>query len=101
LDAARNTDCVLIDQAASLFAHVRTKVCVMSVSPRSQDCIDRLRCPDLRDLPRDTVILLHNSLVHIVRMRKSIEVAERQLELAKAAARDSECLLAELRKDGF
>jgi hypothetical protein len=34
-------------------------------------------------------------------MRRSIEAAERQLEVAKAAAKDSECLLTKLRKDGF
>jgi len=73
----------------------------MSVTSRSQNCIDRIRCPEARSLPRDTVILLRNSLAHIVRMRRSIEIAERQLELAKAAAWDSERLLAELRRAGF
>jgi len=71
----------------------------MSVTGRNS--IDRIRCPDIAGLPEVTVILLHNSLVHIVRMRSSIEAAERQLELAKAAVKDSECLLAELRKDGI
>jgi len=73
----------------------------MSVTSRSQNSADRIPCPDVRGLPRDTVILLHYSLAHIVRMRKSIELAERQLELAKAAAWDSKRLLAELRRAGF
>jgi len=71
----------------------------MSVTPRNP--VDRIRCPDIEGLSEDTVILLHNSLVHIVRMRRSIEAAERQLERAKAAAANSERLLAQLQRDGF
>jgi len=52
-------------------------------------------------LPRDAVILLHNSLVHIVRICRGKEVALRRLERAKAAAWDTMRLLAELRRDGF
>ena len=74
----------------------------MPVSPHQrQNCIDRVRCPDIRGLSTATVILLHNSLVHIVRMRRSIEVTTSQLERAKEAAWESECLLAELHRDGF
>jgi len=45
--------------------------------------------------------LLRNSLVHILRMRRSIEVAHRQVQCAKEAAWESKCLLAQPRKRGF
>jgi len=73
----------------------------MAIAREPQNSIDCIRCPDIGGLPEDTVILLHNSLVHIVRMRRSIEAANRQVQRAKAAACDSERLLADLRRDGF
>jgi hypothetical protein len=50
----------------------------MAVTRQVADCMERIRCPAIERLPRDTVILLHNSLVHIVRLRRGIEVTDRQ-----------------------
>jgi len=47
------------------------------------------------------VVLLHNSLVHIVRMRRGIEATGRQVQRSKEAAWGSIFLLAELRRRGF
>jgi len=71
----------------------------MSVTPH--DCIDRIRCPAIEGLPTDTVIMLHNSRVHIVQLRRGIEATARQVQRARKAAWDSIFLLAALRRNGF
>jgi len=73
----------------------------MAVTRQRADCMDHIRGPAIERLPRDTVILLHNSLVHIVRLRRGIEVTDRQVQRAREAACDSVFLLAELRRHGF
>ena len=73
----------------------------MVVTGQPETWVDGIRFPAIKGLPKDTVVLPHNSLVHIARMRRSIEVAERQLERARAAVWESQRLLVELRKDGF
>jgi len=52
-------------------------------------------------LPRGTVILPSNSRVHIVKSRRRIQVAQRQLELTEVAAWDRISFWRELCRDGF
>ena len=92
---------MLVNQGAKLFAQVRAKVWAMVVTRQPRDCVDRIRCPDINGLPSEVVILLHDSLVHIVRMRRGIEVTNRQVQSARQAAWGSIFLLAELRRQGF
>ena len=40
---------------------------------RPRDCIDRIRCPDIKDLPTVTIRTLHRSMVKITRLRRSVE----------------------------
>jgi hypothetical protein len=68
---------------------------------RTQYRIDQMRCPAIQGLDEDTVRLLHKSLVHIVRMRRSIERIRLQLLRSSEAAIDCEILLRRLRREGF
>ena len=77
------------------------KVWAMAVTRQPRNCVDRIRCPDIDGLPGEVVVLLHNSLVHIVRMRRGIEATGRQVQRSKEAAWGSIFLLAELRRRGF
>src|SRR5262245_27991717 len=45
----------------------------MGTSDRPQNCIDGIRCPAIKGLPRETVHILHHSLVGLVCMQRSIE----------------------------
>ena len=63
--------------------------------------IEDLRVPNINGLPRGVVQTLHDSIVHIVRMRRSIEGVHRDLEQSKLAAFESCELLKRLRIEGF
>ena len=69
------------------------------ISVTDQPRTDDIRSPGMN--PRDTVFLLQDSLVHILRMRVSIKAVYRQAERAQAAISDAERLLADLQKHGF
>ena len=55
--------------------------------------IDDIRCP----LPRDTVILLHHTIVQITLMRRSIEATRLQVDQSIRAIWETRELLARLR----
>ena len=63
--------------------------------------IDQIRCPVIRGLDKDTVDMLHTSLVQIVKMRRSIECAQLQVHRSWRAAYESEDLLRRLRERGY
>jgi hypothetical protein len=51
------------------------------------------RCPATKGLPEDAVHLLHQSFVHILRMRRSIERTDRLIASSRQAALASRELL--------
>jgi phosphoribosylcarboxyaminoimidazole (NCAIR) mutase len=73
----------------------------MNVVERTQNSIDSIRCPAIRGLDKDTVHMLHISLVQIVQMRRSIERAELQIRRSSRAAYESVELLRRLYERGF
>ena len=80
----------------------KSGVVAMRVADQPPDnCIDHLRCPAIDGLPPETVAMLHHSLVDIVRMRRSIESAGRQVRHSLDAALDSAELLRRLHLEGF
>jgi len=70
-------------------------------SEQRQYAIDRIRCPTIKGLPRDTVHILHKSLVDIVRMRMSVELAGVQLKRSHRSLRETNDLLERVRTQGF
>jgi len=56
-----------------------------------------LRCPAVKGLPDDDVRLLHDSIMRIAQMRRSIEETDHQLALSKKALGQSRELLKRLR----
>ena len=73
----------------------------MNVMERTQHRINHVRCPVIQGLDRDTVHMLHQSLVEIVHMRRSIERAELQIGRSLAAATDTMQLLGQLLRKRF
>jgi len=73
----------------------------MNVTERTQFRIDHIRCSAIQSLDKDTVHMLHQSLVHLVRMRRSIERAELQIGRSWTSAIDSMLLLGQLRREGL
>jgi len=73
----------------------------MDITGQPQNYIDYIRVPVLKSLPRDIVIELHKTLVHLVKMRRSVEVADMHVQRSIQAVRDTQTLLARLRRDGF
>jgi len=49
----------------------------------------------------DTAIMLHQTMVQVVAMRRSIETARLHLDQSKCALREARQLLERLRRDGF
>jgi len=72
----------------------------MNVIERTQHRIDHMRCPAIEGLDSDTVHMLHQSMVQIVQMRRSIERIELQVHRSRCAAYESEDLLRRLRERG-
>jgi hypothetical protein len=75
--------------------------CAVESSARRRKRIDDVRCPDIKGLPDDIVHVLHNSFVGILRMRRSIENADRVAESGRRAAIEAQALLARLKAEGF
>jgi hypothetical protein len=73
----------------------------MAISDRPQNCIDRIRCPAIDGLSRETVHILHKSLVGLVYLRRSIEDTKLCVDRSWDAVRESNKLLHRLRIDGF
>jgi len=73
----------------------------MGTTDRPQNCIDGIRCPAIKGLPRETVHILHHSLVGLVCMQRSIEDVKLQVDRSWDAVRESRKLLHRLRKEGF
>ena len=73
----------------------------MSSTDRPLDCVDRIRCPAIKGLPRETVHILHDSLVSLVHLQRSIEGARLQVDRSCDAVRESKKLLHRLRMEGF
>ena len=73
----------------------------MNVIERTQHRIDHMRCPAIGGLDGDTVHMLHQSMVHIVQLRRSIERAELQVHRSWHAAYESEDLLRRLCERGY
>jgi len=66
-----------------------------------QDCIGGIRCPAIKGLPTETVNLLHQSMVEIVQLRRSIEYARIGVDHSWRAVLESRDLLKRLRLEGF
>lgn len=73
----------------------------MGVNGQPQNCIDDIRCPAIKGLPRETIVMLHKSLVSIAHMRLSIESVNFQVYRSSSAVHESKELLRRLRREGF
>jgi len=57
-----------------------------------------VRCPVVKGLPDDVYHILHHSFVHIIRLRRSIESADAQVDRSREAILESRELLMRLRR---
>jgi hypothetical protein len=73
----------------------------MGVMPSPVTCVDSLRCPRIEGLPAGVVTQLHQSIVRLVQLRRSLEITSLHLERSKEAVWQSRQLLEKIRKDGF
>ena len=71
------------------------------MSNRKRKRIDGLRFPNINGLPEDVVHSLHHSLVHITRMRRSIERTDNLVKRSMLAVSESCQLLKRLRCNGL
>lgn len=69
--------------------------------PIPKNCIDQIRCPAIQGMPRETVHMLHDSLVGLVYLRRSIEHTQLHVDRSLDAVRECEKLLHRLRMEGF
>jgi len=68
---------------------------------RCRKRIEDVRCPVVKGLPDDVYHMLHHSFVHIIRLRRSIENADAQVERSREAILESREMLQRLRLDGL
>ena len=66
-----------------------------------QHSINDIRCPAIKGLRRDVVILLHKTMVGMTMMHLSIETAYIHIDRSRRAALESRELLTRLRIQGF
>ena len=72
----------------------------MEIQPaeRRRKRIEDVRCPVVKGLPDDVYHMLHHSFVHILRMRRSIESADAQVDRSREAILESRKMLVRLRR---
>ena len=63
--------------------------------------VDSVRYPRVEGLPDDVFGVLHQSIVRLAQMRRSIELTSLHIERSREAVRESRHLLSQVRKDGF
>jgi len=73
----------------------------MGITDQPQNCNYPIRRPAIQGLCQETVHILHNSLVGLVYLRRSLEDAKLQVDRSYDALRESEKLLRRLRMQGF
>jgi len=73
----------------------------MEIQPaeRRRKRIEDVRCPVVKGLPDDVYDMLHHSFVHILRMRRSIESTDAQVDRSREAILESREMLQRLRLD--
>ena len=72
----------------------------LKTTPRLK-CIEDVRCPTVKGLPDDIYHILHHSFVEILKMRRSIESADRFVDAPREAILESHDMLKRLRDEGF
>jgi hypothetical protein len=70
-------------------------------APRRRKRIEDVRCPVVKGLPDDIYHMVHHSFVDILRMRRSIESADAQIDASIEAVLKSHEVLLRLRENGF
>ena len=70
------------------------------IDGQGEDCIDTIRWPAVKGPPR-TVSVLHEAVLRLGEMRRSIELTRMHIQDSKQAAWESQRLLAKLRREGF
>jgi hypothetical protein len=69
-------------------------------STSSRRSVENLRCPAIQGLSPDTVHILHKSMTQLVRLPRSLEAADIQIERAREMVLETQELLARHRKNG-